>query len=168
MTLGDRIVIMKDGVIQQIGTPQQVFDHPSNLFVAGFIGTPQMNMFDAKLLKNGDKYAVSVEGLTVDLSEDKCQRLAANNIPEQEVTLGVRPEHLLLSEHGIKGSIDVAELMGSSTHLHINAEGRDVVAIAMNETGHVGMYPVGSVVLLSFAGNNAHVFDAATGKNLEW
>jgi len=168
MTLGDRIVIMKDGVIQQIGTPQQVFDHPSNLFVAGFIGTPQMNMFDAKLLKNGDQYSVSVEGLTVELSEDKCQRLAANNIPEQEVTLGVRPEHLLLSTDGIEGTIDVAELMGSSTHLHINAEGRDVVAIAMNETGHVGMYPVGSKVRLSFAGNNAHVFDAATGKNLEW
>ena len=57
MTLGDRIVIMKDGFIQQIGTPQEVFDHPANLFVAGFIGTPQMNFFDAKLTKEGGKYA---------------------------------------------------------------------------------------------------------------
>ena len=62
MTLGDRIVIMKDGFIQQIGTPQEVFDHPANLFVAGFIGTPQMNLFDAQLVKNGEKYAVVMDG----------------------------------------------------------------------------------------------------------
>ena len=66
MTLGDRIVIMKDGFIQQIGTPQEVFDHPANLFVAGFIGTPQMNFFDAKLVKNNDgKYAVAIDGINV-------------------------------------------------------------------------------------------------------
>ena len=65
MTLGDRIVIMRDGFIQQIGTPQEVFDHPANLFVAGFIGTPQMNLFDARLTKNGDKYAVEVGGIGV-------------------------------------------------------------------------------------------------------
>ena len=67
MTLGDRIVIMKDGFIQQIGTPQEVFDHPANLFVAGFIGTPQMNFFDARLSKVNGKYAVSAGGITVEL-----------------------------------------------------------------------------------------------------
>ena len=67
MTLGDRIVIMKDGFIQQIGTPQEVFDHPANLFVAGFIGTPQMNLFDARLVKNNGKYAVAIDGVTVEL-----------------------------------------------------------------------------------------------------
>ena len=71
MTLGDRIVIMKDGVIQQIGTPQEVFDHPSNLFVAGLIGLPRMNIFDAKLVKNGDKYAVAIGGIEVEVSADK-------------------------------------------------------------------------------------------------
>ena len=71
MTLGDRIVIMKDGFIQQIGTPQEVFDHPANLFVAGFIGTPQMNLFDAQLVKNGEKYAVVMDGVTVELSDEK-------------------------------------------------------------------------------------------------
>ena len=78
MTLGDRIVIMKDGFIQQIGTPQEVFDHPANLFVAGFIGTPQMNFFDAKLVKNSDgKYAVAIDGINVELAEDKQARLSA-------------------------------------------------------------------------------------------
>ena len=71
MTLGDRIVIMKDGFIQQIGTPQEVFNHPYNLFVAEFIGSPKMNIFDAKLVKNGDKYAVELGGMTVELSEEK-------------------------------------------------------------------------------------------------
>ena len=62
MTLGDRIVIMKDGFVQQVGTPQEVFDHPANIFVAGFIGMPQMNFFDAKLETNGGKYFVSAGG----------------------------------------------------------------------------------------------------------
>jgi len=168
MTLGDRIVIMKDGAIQQIGTPQQVFDHPSNLFVASFIGTPQMNLFDARLERNGDQYSVILDGLKVDLPEDKNKRLCAADTASQDITLGVRPEHLVLSDQGIEGMIDVAELMGSSTHLHINACGRDVVVIAMNETGHVGQYKVGSTVKMTFAGNNAHVFSADSGKNLEW
>lgn len=80
MTLGDRIVIMKDGVIQQVGTPQEVFDHPANLFVAGFIGMPRMNQFDAELIKKDGKYAVQIEGLTVVLSEDKQQRLMEKNV----------------------------------------------------------------------------------------
>ncbi len=63
MTLGDRIVIMKDGYIQQIGTPQDVFNHPANLFVAGFIGMPVMNFFDAKLVENGGKYFVELGGV---------------------------------------------------------------------------------------------------------
>ena len=75
MTLGDRIVIMKDGVIQQVGTPQEVFDHPANLFVAGFIGMPRMNQFDAELIKEDGKYAVKIDELTVVLSEEKQQRL---------------------------------------------------------------------------------------------
>ena len=120
MTLGDRIVIMKDGFIQQIGTPQEVFDHPSNLFVAGFIGTPQMNFFDARLSKVNGKYAVSAGGITVELSEDKQERLNAKNVAEQDVTLGVRPDHIMLCADGIKGHVEVSELMGSSVHLHIS------------------------------------------------
>ncbi len=77
MTLGDRIVVMKDGVVQQIGTPQEVFNHPHNLFVAGFIGTPQMNFFDAKLVKEGGKYVVAVGGMKVELSPEKQAALSA-------------------------------------------------------------------------------------------
>ena len=167
MTLGDRIVIMRDGFIQQIATPQEVFDHPANLFVAGFIGTPQMNLFDAKLVKNGDKYAVEVGGISVELSEDKQRRLAENNVAPQEITLGVRPDHLMLCESGIKGVVDVSELMGSSVHLHVSAEGKDVIVIVPTN-GDAAHFPMGSEVNLTFGGNVAHVFSRETEKNLEW
>ena len=167
MTLGDRIVIMRDGFVQQIGTPQEVFDHPANLFVAGFIGTPQMNMFDAKLVKQDGKYAVEIGGQTVVLSEEKQARLAANNVAEQEVALGVRPDHMMLCESGIKGRVDVSELMGSSLHLHITAEGKDVIIIVPTN-GAAAHFPMGSEVNLIFGGNVAHVFSKETEKNLEW
>ena len=167
MTLGDRIVIMRDGFIQQIGTPQQVFDHPANLFVAGFIGMPRMNLFDAKMVKKDGKYVVEVGGISVELSEEKQARLAAKGVAEQEVVLGVRPEHIILCENGIKSKVDVSEMMGSSVHLHVTAEGKDVIVIVPTTGGSVA-YPMGSELNLTFNGNVAHVFDKETGMNLEW
>ena len=124
MTLGDRIVIMKDGYIQQIGTPQEVFDHPANLFVSGFIGMPQMNYFSAKLVKEDDRYAVSVEGCKVVLSAEKQKNLAAHKVAAQNITLGVRPSHMVLAKepgNTLSAVIDVSELMGSEIHFHANA-----------------------------------------------
>ena len=170
MTLGDRIVIMKDGFIQQIGTPQQVFNHPYNLFVAGFIGSPQMNFFNAKLIKQNGKYAVDLAGYVVELSEEKQANLAANNVEEQEITLGVRPEHLALAEEGVDAVIDVHELMGSSIHLHVNALGKDIIVIVstMNMTGaEVEALAAGVKVKVNFIGNVCHVFNKETGINLE-
>ena len=170
MTLGDRIVIMKDGFIQQIGTPQEVFNHPYNLFVAGFIGTPQMNLFDAKLVKKDGKYAVEVGGLSVTLSDEKQEKLAKNSVAEQDVVLGVRPEHIELGKEGIDAKVDVSEMMGSSVHLHVTAMGRDVVLVVstMNMTGaEVSALTAGSSVKFSFAGHVCHVFNKDTGINLE-
>ena len=170
MTLGDRIVIMRDGVVQQIGTPQEVFNHPHNLFVAGFIGTPQMNFFDdAKLVKVNGKYAVSVGSMTVELSAQKQEKLAKNNVAEQDVVLGVRPEHIVL-ETGLKGTVDVSELMGSSVHLHVTSMGRDVVMVVstMNMTGaEVDALTNGAAVQFNFPGHCCHVFNKETGINLE-
>ena len=170
MTLGDRIVIMKDGFIQQIGTPQEVFNHPYNLFVAGFIGTPQMNFFDAQLVKNGGKYAVKLDNLTVELSEEKQKALAANDVAEQEIVLGVRPEHITLENSGIDSVVDVSEMMGSSVHLHVTAMGRDVVVVVstMNMTAdEVNALRIGAGVKFNFGGNVCHVFNKETGINLE-
>ena len=171
MTLGDRIVIMKDGVIQQIGTPQEVFNHPYNLFVATFIGTPQMNMFEnAKLVKADGKYAVQLDNQTVVLSDEKQAKLAANNVAEQDVVLGVRPEHIELTAGGIEGKVDVSEMMGSTVHLHVTSMGRDVVLVVstMNMTGaEVAALSSGSTVHFSFPGQVCHIFSKETGINLE-
>ena len=170
MTLGDRIVIMKDGFIQQIGTPQQVFHHPYNLFVAGFIGSPQMNMFEAKLVKENGKYAVELCGYTVVLSEEKQAALAANNVEEQEVYLGVRPEHMDLTAGGIQAKVEVNELMGSTVHLHMNIGGKDIISIVdtMAMSGaEIAALGAGNTVEIGYPGNVCHVFNKETGINLE-
>mgnify|MGYP000328095754 CR=1 FL=1 len=163
MTLGDRIVIMKDGFIQQVGTPQQVFDHPANLFVAGFIGTPQMNFFDGSLVKRNGRYFIETDGLSVELQ----QRLAAKDVAEQQVTVGVRPEHVIIGQSGIPAKVDVSEMMGSSVHLHMSALGGDMIAI-VPLNGEAAHYPMGMDVKLSFGGHVAHVFSKDDSKNLEW
>ena len=167
MTLGDRIVIMKDGYIQQIGTPQEVFNHPSNLFVAGFIGMPVMNFFDAQLIREGKKFFVELGGLKVELDEEKEARLLANDVQSQAVTLGVRPEHTNISETGVAAKVDVAEMMGSSVHLHLSAEGKDVIVIVPT-IDLKDSFKQGDTVHFSFNGNVAHVFSKENDKNLEW
>ena len=167
MTLGDRIVIMRDGYIQQIGTPQEVFNHPANLFVAGFIGMPVMNFFDAELTREGSNFFVELSGVKVQLDEKKTARLLANNVQSQPITLGVRPDHTNISDKGVPAKVDVSEMMGSSVHLHVNADGRDVIIIVpildMEDN-----YNYGDLVHFTFAGNVAHVFSKETGKNLEY
>ena len=169
MTLGDRIVIMRDGYIQQIGTPQEVFNNPRNLFVAGFIGTPQMNFFDAQLVREDKKFFVELGGKRIELSAEKEARLLENDIKSQPVTLGVRPEHTVIEApgEGIAAKVDVSEMMGSSVHLHVTAEGKDVIIIVptIDMKGH---YAMGDTVHFSFEGNVAHVFSKDTEKNLEW
>jgi len=171
MTLGDRIVIMKDGYIQQIGTPQEVFNHPYNLFVAEFIGSPKMNIFDARLIKNAHgHYAVELDGHQVVLSEEKQARLAANDVAEQEIKLGIRPEHITLENAGIAATVDVSEMMGSSIHLHVTSVGQDVIIVVstMNMTGaEIAELKMGKQVAFNFGGNNCHVFSKETGINLE-
>ena len=170
MTLGDRIVIMKDGVVQQVGTPQELFDHPINLFVAGFIGMPRMNLFDAELVKEDGKYAVKMGDVVVTLDEDKQARLAAKNVAPQAVTLGVRPEHLTLENAGapmVHGVVDVYEMMGSENHYHVTVEDKDVIIIVPT-VGMKDIVPMGEDIPFTFTGNVAHIFDKETGMNLEF
>jgi multiple sugar transport system ATP-binding protein len=171
MTLGDRIVIMKDGEVQQIGTPQAVFSHPVNIFVAGFIGMPHMNMFDGEVVKKSDgKYAVRVGAAEIALSEEKQERLAKNHVETQKAVIGCRPEHISLDEKPgamIEGVVDVSEMMGSSVHLHIDVDGKDCIIIVPTldlDTGNLGS---GAKVRFTFAPNAVHMFDPETEENLE-
>ena len=172
MTLGDRIVIMRDGFIQQIGTPQEVFNHPSNLFVAGFIGTPQMNFFDAELKKAGDKYSVMLNGTEFAISAEKQASLKAHGAAAGPVVLGVRPEHIMLCDKGaasVKATVDVSEMMGSSIHLHVNANGKDVVLVIATvdlPEDHKFGYRYGEEVNFTFSENVVHIFDKESGKAL--
>ena len=167
MTLGDRIVIMRDGYIQQIGTPQEVFNHPANLFVAGFIGMPVMNFFDAELKREQNKYYVELAGYKVELDEEKEARLLKNDVQSQPITLGVRPEHTDLVQDGVPARVDVSEMMGSSVHLHLTAEGRDVIVIVPT-VGLKESFRMGDTVHFGFNGNVVHVFSKETDKNLEF
>ena len=166
MTLGDRIVVMKDGFVQQIDTPQEVFDHPANLFVSGFIGTPQMNYFDAKLVIKNNSYFVIVDDQEFELSKEKQDRLKAKGVKEQDITLGVRPDHMVLADKGIRAKVDVSELMGTSVHLHVTALGRDVIAIVPTEGRKIEL--VGQEIHLTFSGNVANLFSKEDEKNLEY
>ena len=172
MTLGDRIVIMKDGAVLQVGTPQEVFDHPANLFVAGFIGMPQMNFFDAELLKKGDEYLVKIGDATVKLSDDKQERLRNKDVSAQQITLGVRPEHVELckpeDEGAVCAKVDVSEMMGSEVHLHVSVFGRDAIIIVPTIDLENGVsFAMGQDIYFRFEGKVAHVFSPETGLNLE-
>jgi len=171
MTLGDRIVIMKDGVVQQVGTPQEVFDTPANLFVAGFIGVPQMNFFKAELVKNKQQYSVKVGNVSFDVDKERNAKLLKAEVPEQQITLGVRPEHITLKGEAakmLKGKVEVSEMMGSSVHLHLNFEDRDVIVIVQIvdlEGRSVSSFKSGTEVAFTFPANLMHLFDQ-DGNNL--
>jgi len=169
MTLGDRIVIMKDGHVQQIGTPQEVFMHPANLFVAGFIGTPRMNFLPGTLDEDG---SVTVCGTKLQLADGRQQRLREK--AGSAVTLGIRPEHLGLCEADTPGAMkvlaDVTELMGSTVQLHVTLDGKDIIlSMPLSGDGDWEKYRahVGAELYIRLQEENLHIFDAATGENLE-
>ncbi len=182
MTLGDRIVIMKDGFIQQVGTPQEVFEHPVNVFVAGFIGTPQMNFFGAQLLLENGEYWVTCAGAKVALSEAIQEKLKAKEIPAQEIILGIRPEHINFvrdqSFDTMSGKVDVSEMMGSELHLHV-AVGQEqaggdgglkdvVMRVSTSDLpdAYHGGIPHGTQLHFSFPGSLVHLFSKETEQNL--
>ena len=175
MTLGDRIVIMKDGLIMQIGTPQEVFDHPANLFVAGFIGSPQMNFFEAGLEKgeNG-RYAVRAGGKLFPVTDEQQKALEEKGAEAKAITLGVRPEHLSLCGEDHSGPrmdavVDICEMMGSSMHLHVKTEEKDVVLVLQTVDLPVSKragFAYGERISFTFDPELMHMFDAETEMNL--
>ncbi len=173
MTLGDRIVIMKDGFIQQIGTPQDVFNHPANLFVAGFIGSPQMNFFDAELVNEGGRYVVRLEDAIIDMPESIERALKAKGVPSKKIVLGVRPEHITLSlkktRNAVNAVVDVSEMMGSELYVHVTAAGRDsvlrIATVDLPTENRMG-FKFGDQLYFTFDGALAHLFDPETSTNL--
>ena len=174
MTLGDRIVVMKDGYIQQVGTPQQVFDTPKNLFVAGFIGSPQMNFIKAKLVESKGQYKVDVLGISVPLEEEKNDILKAKKVGSQDVIMGVRPEHTAVqfekTANSIRSTIQVVEMMGSELHMHLVTDSGDQIilrlpTIDLSKEQRASLKS-GNELYFTFPSKVVHIFDPSTELSL--
>ena len=174
MTLGDRIVIMKDGFVQQVGTPVEVFDMPINLFVAEFIGAPKMNIFKTDLVWENGKYFVTPYGAKIEVTGKKAELLARKNVDSRQVLLGVRPEHLTLTTKddpaAIPCTITVNEMMGSELHLHVVEENGDKLIVRIptvslsDEQRRKMVY--GQTIYVTCEGKVMHFFDEQSEKNL--
>ena len=174
MTLGDRIVIMKDGFIQQVGSPTEVFERPSNLFVAEFIGAPKMNIMRTQLVIENGKYYVTPFGSKIEVDGENGELLKKKGVKAGEILLGVRPEHINLvntsAANTINGHLLVNEMMGSELHLHVAVdETTKIIAriptvdLSYNERANLKN---GSPVSLTFPGKVMYFFDTETEKNL--
>ena len=168
MTLGDRIVIMKDGFVNQIGTPVEVFNKPVNLFVAGFIGMPVMNFFDgSKLLLENGKYYAQIHNAKFELSDFQQKALKANNQQPCDIIAGIRPCHILLDEGELTAKVEVSEMLGNEVNLHTDCEGDHVVMVipTMNLETDVSM---GKTIRFTTQPRLIQLFDKQTQNNLIW
>jgi len=174
MTLGDRIVIMKDGFIQQVGTPTEVFDMPVNLFVAEFIGAPKMNTFKTELVCENGAYFVKPFGAKIQVTGAKAAMLKDKAVESGEILLGVRPEHMTLAKAGdaaaIPCTIAVNEMMGSELHLHVVTFDGDklivrIPTVSLEEEERKALV-AGATIYVTFEGKVMHFFDAETEMNL--
>jgi len=154
MTMGDRVAVLKDGLLQQVGTPRELYDHPNNVFVAGFIGSPAMNLLDLAVTDGGVKFGDTV--FPVDR--------AALSQADSQVTLGVRPEDLDLTEHGLPVQVDVVEELGADAYIYGRTTDNDAQIIARTD----GRRPPekGSTVHFTPKQGHVHLFDTASGSRL--
>ena len=165
MTMGTRIVVMKDGFIQQVDTPQHLYDMPCNEFVAGFIGSPQMNFVDAKLVKEGGKFALKFDEYTITLPESKNKNNCLEPYAGKDVRFGIRPEHvhdepefLAKSDSKVKANVDVTELMGAEIYLYVNIGGIPITArVEPTSTAKPG-----DNIEIAFDLEKIHIFDKDT------
>ena len=176
MTLGDRIVVMKDGVIMQSGTPRQVYSRPNSMFVAGFIGTPQMNFYDGELKLDTAKeqYTVECLGNTYSLSKEVEAILKLKKQQPTAITLGIRPEHITLcfdaqQANKLTGKVDISEMLGSEMYLHLDVEGKRCVVKVHSPKDLDRWAATGEqadTVDIAFQSDQFHLFDAKTQESL--
>jgi multiple sugar transport system ATP-binding protein len=166
MTMGTRIAVMKDGILQQCDKPMSIYAHPVNMFVAGFIGTPSMNFLPAKLVQNGAATTIDGGGFKLTLPEDKAA--LAQTFLDKDVVLGVRPADLFDSDLPISipatsgnmavANVDVVEPMGDICTIYLTAGGNQIIATINSETKAKEGQPLN----LAFDMSKIHVFDPTT------
>ncbi|MBE6738100.1 MAG: sn-glycerol-3-phosphate ABC transporter ATP-binding protein UgpC [Ruminococcaceae bacterium] len=172
MTMGTRIVVMKDGFVQQVDTPQNLYDMPCNEFVAGFIGSPQMNFADATLIKMGDGVGLKFDNYEIKLPVAKNADGKLTPYIGKEVRFGIRPEHIhdepeflnaIADGNGIiTANVDVTELMGAETYLYVNVNGAPLTArVAPTSTAKPG-----DTIKIGLDLTRIHIFDKETERTI--
>ena len=172
MTMASRIVVMKDGFVQQVDTPQNLYDYPANLFVAGFIGSPQMNFFTVKLVKEGNDVAAVFGDNKIIIPPSKLAKFADEDCIGKEVYMGIRPENIHDEDVFIQAApnavvdcnVEVTELMGSETYLYLSTSGKDENIIARVNPRTTSR--AGQKVQIAFDVNHLHFFDKETETTL--
>lgn len=174
MTMATRIVVMKDGLIQQVDTPQNLYDYPANTFVAGFIGTPQMNFIDCTLKKKGSDLYIVFGKNEIKLPAEKANDPALADYIDKEVIVGIRPECLKdepvaissMADSVIDAHVDVTELMGAEIYLYISTDGIDpqtpqnlVARVSPRSTARTG-----DNIKIALEAARIHIFDKDTEK----
>ncbi len=168
MTMGERIVVMKDGEIQQIDTPLNLYDFPENKFVAGFIGSPAMNFLEVQVASEGGRVYLVREGVRIRANDRMAKALKDGGYVGKRVWLGIRPEHLELKgfhkieheENTLVGEVEVVEPLGADTEIHVNVDG---VLVTARLEGHIPVR-VGDRVELVVNRDRLHAFDIETEK----
>ena len=170
MTIGDRIVVMKDGMIQQVDTPQNLYDYPCNIFVAGFIGSPQMNFLDGTLKKTGDQFVVDLSGTEVPLPKEKTADGKLDAYVGKTLKVGIRPEDIkddeeFLEKHPnshLSAEVEVSELMGAEIYLYLTYQGQNLMA----RVAPTSKSRRGDKITVAMDTNKIHLFDPETEKTL--
>jgi multiple sugar transport system ATP-binding protein len=155
MTMADKIVVMHDGVVEQMGAPLDLYDKPQNLFVAGFIGSPSMNFIKGNIYVNGSAGVKSSNGTLLPLS-------APAGAQNQAVVYGIRPEHLVVADDGLPAEVVVVEPTGSETQVFARLAGQEVVALLRER---ITVKP-GDQIRLKPDARFVHLFDETTGNRI--
>lgn len=170
MTMGDTIVVMKDGYIQQADTPIALYNSPCNLFVAGFIGSPQMNFIESTIEKRNENYYVNFKEYSILIPQSKCAKELLESYVEKNIVLGIRPEHIHIEkdflekhkENVINTEVVIHELMGAEVYLHVNCNGLKITV----RTSTSNVAEPGESVRLAIDAEKIHLFDKETEKTI--
>ena len=168
MTLGDRVVVMKDGEVMQIGKPDEIYSNPASVFVATFIGNPQMNIFPISAYRKGEGYSINLFGKELALGMEYSSVLSKRKESFIPLKLGIRPEYITLDkENGLfSGEVSIAEHTGNSVIVHMNVNGNEVVALEEERNRREVDYAPDSILNFSFSLSDVYLFDAESGRNI--
>lgn len=166
MTLGTKIVVLKDGIIQQVDSPQNLYNHPKNAFVGGFIGTPQMNFLNSSIIENGDKLSISIGDNVIPINNASSAIIKEKGYIGKEVIVGIRPEFISDDKEFIQkndssvlnAKVEITELLGAESFIHLNKNGLKIIA-RVNGAANVN---IGETIKLAIDNNKIHIFDKET------